>query len=75
MSFWKPCQRPQQPDPIPIPYVEESDLVHTPKHPFCSEDDCGCHDDPILIGELAGRVASGDVTPNEAIYILKGKGR
>lgn len=73
MFFWKNYQQPQQPDPIEIPYEEESDLVHTPEHPFCGEDDCGCHDDPILIGEIAQRVASGELTPNQATGIVRGK--
>ena len=71
--FWKPRQQSQQ--PIPIPYENEADLIHTSEHPFCGDPTCGCADDPILIGELAKHVASGDVTPNEAIYIMKGKGR
>jgi hypothetical protein len=70
--FWNRHQ-PQQ--PIPIPYEDEADLIHTPEHPFCGDPTCGCADDPVLIGELAERVASGELTPDQATDIVSGKGR
>jgi hypothetical protein len=71
--FWKPRQQPQQPEPIEIPYEDEADIIHTPEHPFCGDPTCGCADDPILIGEIAKRVASGELIPNQATGIVRGK--
>jgi hypothetical protein len=74
MFFWNRHQQSQQP-PIEIPYEDEADLIHTPEHPFCGDDTCWCHDDPVLIGEIADRVTSGELTPDQATDMVRGKGR
>jgi len=61
--------------PIEIPYEEETDLVHSPDHPFCGDPTCPCSEDATLIGELSNRVTSGELTPDEATDIVRGKGR
>ena len=37
---------------IVIPYVEGDDIIHTPDHPFCSDLQCPCHQDPELTEAL-----------------------
>ncbi len=59
-------------EPILIPM--EDDLVHTPEHPFCSDSSCGCHEDEMLINELAALVEVGALTPEQATDIVVGNG-
>jgi hypothetical protein len=64
-----------QQEPIVIPYEEGDELVHTDEHPFCADSTCGCHEDDLLISEVASRVASGELTPQQATDLVAGKGR
>ena len=58
---------------IPVIPVED-DIVHTPTHPFCSLDpSCGCHEDPLLIENVAQEVSEGFMTPDEATRLVKGE--
>ena len=57
---------------IPIPMEDEP--LHTTESPFCPDPSCGCHEDQILIGEVAVQVESGLLTPQEATNIVSGKG-
>lgn len=59
-------------DPIVIPM--EDALIHTEEHPFCFLDPtCGCHEDPLLIAEVAQDVIDGLLTPQEATDLVSGK--
>ena len=55
--------------------VIESDVLHSPQQPFCSDKTCGCHEDETLIAEVAIFVQDGLLTPAEATEFVKGKGR
>ncbi|MBV9690086.1 MAG: hypothetical protein JO202_10310 [Ktedonobacteraceae bacterium] len=60
--------------PIPIPM--EDPIMHTDEHPFCAFDpfdDCPCHEDPTLIGEVNQQVTDGLLTPDEATSIVTGR--
>jgi hypothetical protein len=59
-------------EPIEIPM--EDDLVHTSEHPFCSDGTCCCHEDELLIGEIAAQVEAGIFTPEQATDIFAGNG-
>src|SRR5712692_7360498 len=37
---------------VPVIPVED-DLLHTTDKPFCYDGTCGCHEDPLLISEVA----------------------
>ena len=51
----------------------EDDLVHTSDtHFFCADPTCPCHEDSILIAELAEAVEAGDLTPEQATSIVSG---
>lgn len=59
---------------IPIlPREEEDDLLHTPTDPFCQDPSCPCHEDPLLIAEVAAQVENGLLTPTEATRLVKGE--
>lgn len=54
--------------------VDESDMLHTQDNPFCPIDPtCPCHEDPILIAEVAQYVANGELTPKEATDFVNGR--
>ena len=53
---------------IPVDYRE-----HTPEKPFCWND-CPCHEDQDAINRVAGFVADGLMTPEEATGFVKGRG-
>ncbi len=45
----------------------EDEILHTPEKPFCSIDPaCPCHEDPLLLSEVATFVQQGLMTPQEA---------
>ncbi|MHB8595465.1 MAG: hypothetical protein ACYDER_01490 [Ktedonobacteraceae bacterium] len=59
---------------IPVFPENESEMLHTQGNPFCPVDpSCPCHEDPILIAEVASYVANGELTPQEAIDFVNGK--
>lgn len=60
-------------DPILIPMEDE--VIHTPEHPFCADPFCPCHEDNMLIGEIAAQVEDGTLTPKQATDIVSGKRR
>ncbi len=53
---------------IPVDYRE-----HTNEKPFCWND-CPCHEDQEAINQVAGYVADGLMTPDEATDFVKGCG-
>ena len=59
---------------IPVFPEDESDMLHRHGNPFCHIDpSCGCHEDSILIAEVAKFVANGEMTPQEATDFVNGK--
>ncbi len=66
----------QHPDvySVPILVPVEDDLLHSEAYPFCALDPtCGCHEDPLLIAEVANAVNEGLLTPDEATDFVAGK--
>lgn len=55
-----------------IPVIS-SDVLHSPVHPFCSDEKCDCHEDETLIAEVAAFVQDGLITPDEATDFVNGK--
>lgn len=52
----------------------EDDLIHTSEYPFCFLDDqCLCHEDPLLIAEVDQAVTAGLLTPDEATTFVAGR--
>ena len=54
---------------IPVDYRE-----HTTEKPFCWNETCLCHEDQEAINQVAGYVADGLMTPDEATDFVKGRG-
>ncbi len=50
----------------------EDDPLHTEDNPFCYDGTCGCHEDPLLIEEVAHFVDDGLLTPDEATDFVAG---
>ena len=49
-------------------------LLHTQDNPFCPVDPtCPCHEDPILLAEVARYVENGELTPEEATDFVNGR--
>ena len=55
-----------------IPVIS-SDVLHSPEQPFCYDETCGCHEDEMLIAEVAVLVQDGLMTPEEATDFVNGK--
>ncbi len=47
---------------VPVIPVDD-DLLHTTDKPFCYDGTCGCHEDPLLISEVAHYRTSPPVWP------------
>jgi hypothetical protein len=61
------------PNHVPLVLMED-DLVHTAEHPFCFIDDqCPCHEDALLVAEVAQAVTDGLLSPNEATRFVAGR--
>jgi hypothetical protein len=61
------------PNPLPVVLMED-DLIHTSERPFCFIDGlCPCHEDPLLIAEVAQAVTDGLLTPEEATNFVAGR--
>lgn len=59
---------------IPVIPIEDGYLLHTLDNPFCPVDpSCPCHEDPILIAEVAQYVTNGEMTPEEATDFVNGR--
>jgi len=57
---------------VPVIPVDD-DLLHTTDKPFCYDGTCGCHEDPLLISEVAHFVDDGLLTPDEATDFVAGR--
>ncbi len=58
---------------IPAILVSEGSFIHTPDNPFCYDEICGCHENPVLIAAVADAVNQGLLTPEEATRLVAGK--
>ena len=54
---------------VPVDY-----LLHTPEKPFCYDQTCACHEDELLIGEVAQHVLDGTLSNENATDFVRGKG-
>jgi hypothetical protein len=54
--------------------IPVDDLVHTDARPFCRDQTCHCHEDELLIAQVAQQVQDGLFTPQEATEFVKGNG-
>jgi hypothetical protein len=62
--------------PVPdnLTYVVPVDnLEHTTEKPFCWDSTCDCHEDELLIAEVAEAVFNGLLTPYEATDFVAGR--
>ena len=53
--------------------VPDEHPLHTPDHPFCSDDTCDCHEDQELLAEVNLQVQEGHLTPDEATAFVQGR--
>jgi hypothetical protein len=73
MSLKEDIMHDPTPNPLPVVLMED-DLVHTASRPFCFIDDqCPCHEDPLLIAEVEQAVRDGLLTPDEATNLVAGR--
>lgn len=56
---------------IPVILVDERE--HAEDKPFCWDSSCPCHEDTVLISEVAGFVEQGLLTPQEATDFVAGR--
>ena len=54
--------------------IPVDELEHTPEKPFCWDSSCPCHEDDLLIEEVAIFVQQGLMTPQEATDFVAGRG-
>lgn len=57
---------------IPIIPLED-DPLHTSAYPFCFDETCPCHEDIVLIAEVAQQVETGLLTLEEATALVAGR--
>lgn len=58
--------------PIPIPYEDSDDLVHTDDHLFCSDPDCPCHEESAFTEQVQSWISDGLITAKDADRIYRG---
>lgn len=56
-----------------VPVIMEDDLLHTDETPFCYDVTCPCHEDPLLITQVATFVEDGLLTHEEATAFVAGR--
>ncbi len=56
-----------------VPVIEGYNL-HSAEKPFCYDQTCPCHEDELLIEEVALLVQDGLMTPSEATDFVNGRG-
>ena len=57
-----------------IPIVPADTKLHTPESPFCGIDPgCPCYEDPDNREALAQAIQDGELTPDEASNIIRGR--
>jgi hypothetical protein len=57
-----------------IPVIPVEDVEHTQEKPFCWNSNCRCHEDELLISEVAAHVQDGLLTSDEATDFVAGRG-
>lgn len=58
--------------PIPIPYEDGDEFIHTDDHPFCDELDCLCHEDQEALAQVQTWITDGLITAEDADRIYRG---
>jgi len=53
--------------------VPEEHPLHTPEHPFCSDETCLCHEDQEALTTVNTAVVNGLLTPDEATAFIQGR--
>ncbi|BCL83512.1 hypothetical protein ccbrp13_59770 [Ktedonobacteria bacterium brp13] len=56
-----------------IPVIPVDWKEHTAEHPFCCDPTCSCHEDESNIDRVYQEYQDGEVTEQEATYIVQGK--
>jgi hypothetical protein len=56
-----------------IPVIPVDYPLHSAELPFCYDSTCGCHEDELLIAEVAEAVTNGLMTPGEATDFVAGR--
>lgn len=56
---------------VPVILLED-DALHTAEFPFCYDGMCPCHEDSMLIAEIAQQVDAGLLTSEEASAFVAG---
>ena len=59
--------------PIPIPYEDGDEAIHSTEYPFCNEMDCPCHEDNESIEQVQSWVTNGLITAEDAGRIYRGQ--
>ncbi len=67
------CSNGKEDSSIPVIPVSGGSLIHTPGNPFCYDETCGCHENPVLIAAVANAINQGLLTPDEATRLVAGK--
>lgn len=55
--------------PIPIPYENGDELIHSSESPFCDDLGCPCHEDGEAIAQVQTWVTDGLITTEDAARI------
>jgi len=58
--------------PIPIPYEEGDEPVHTDDHLFCSDPACPCHEESESLAQVQSWISDGLITTEDADRIYRG---
>ena len=56
-----------------VPVIPVDSLLHSEENPFCYNPSCPCHEDITLIDPINQSVLNGELSPQEATDIVRGK--
>ncbi len=63
---------PMNQPPIPIPYEDGDQLIHSQEHPFCDEMSCPCHKDAESLEQVQSWLTEGLISAEDAGRISRG---
>jgi hypothetical protein len=58
--------------PIPIPYEEGDEIIHTDDHLFCDDPTCPCHEENDSIEQVQTWISDGLITAEDADRLYRG---
>jgi len=58
--------------PIPIPYEEGDEPVHTDDHLFCDDPMCPCHEESAFTEQVQSWISDGLITTEDADRLYRG---